>query len=361
MAKRFNHLYEQVCDFGNLYKAFKKASKGKRGQPEVVAFELELEPNLIDIQDRLRAGTWRPGPYRSFHVAEPKARLISAAPFADRVVHHALVNIIEPLFEATFIGDSYANRKGKGTHAALDRAQVWMRHYPYALQCDIKQFFPSVDHELLLAVLARKLACQRTLALCGHILAGGAHLHANERVPGYAGDDLFSALRPRGLPLGNLTSQFWANVLLNEMDQFIKRELRVVPYLRYVDDFVLFGSSKPELWAAKAAIVQRLSGLRLSMHPRRSTVLRCEDGLPFLGLRLFPHHRRLKARNPRAFARRLRGWRAAVARGTMAWPQVSQRTAGWVAHAEGANTWRLRCALFGVWMPAAPAGKVARG
>ncbi len=145
MPKRFNHLYDEVTSFENLYVAYRKAARGKRGQAPVATFEFNVEANLCRLQDELVAQTYRPGQYTSFYIRDPKHRLISAAPFRDRVVHHALCNVIEPLFERTFIGDSYANRVGKGTHAALDRAQAFSRRYPYVLQCDVEQFFPSID------------------------------------------------------------------------------------------------------------------------------------------------------------------------------------------------------------------------
>ena len=148
MAKVYADLWPQVTDFENLYLAYRKAAKGKRGKAPVASFEFNLEAELCRLQDELIADTYRPGPYHSFYIRDPKHRLISAAPFRDRVVHHALCNVIEPIFERTFIGDSYANRAGKGTHRALDRAQEFARRYHYVLQCDIEQFFPSVDNAI---------------------------------------------------------------------------------------------------------------------------------------------------------------------------------------------------------------------
>ena len=146
--KRYKNLYPAVTSFENLFQAFKAAAKGKRGKPNVASFEFDLEENLVRLQAELRARTYRHGPYRSFTISDPKRRLISAAPFRDRVVHHALVRVIEPIFERSFIADSYANRRGKGTHAALDRCQAFCRRYGYVLQCDLRQFFPSIDHAI---------------------------------------------------------------------------------------------------------------------------------------------------------------------------------------------------------------------
>ena len=347
MARSFDGLYPQITAFANLHLAWRKAARGKRGQSTVAAFEINLEGSLLRLQEDLLGGTYRPGAYRSFYIRDPKHRLISAAPFRDRVVHHALCNVIEPIFERTFIADSYASRLGKGTHAALDRAQGWARHYPYALQCDLRQFFPSVDHAILRAIIARKIADPQTLALVDAILAGGAGILASEYDMVYfASDDLLAVLRPRGLPIGNLTSQFWANVFLNELDQYVKRDIGCHAYLRYVDDFLLFSGNKRELWEWKDAIVAKLAELRLVLHEHESTVYPVAAGIPFLGFRIYPTHRLLKRRNALAFQRRLRCWPRAIARGELQLSDLHQRVRGWIAHARHGDTWGLRRALF---------------
>ena len=200
---------------------------------------MNLADNLIQLQAELREQCWEPGEYYSFYIRDPKRRLVSAAPFRDRVVHHALHNVTEAIFDNTFIGDSYANRKGKGTHAAIKKAQQLMRLYPYVLQCDLKQFFPSVDHSILESLLNRKVIDERVRWLFRKIIRSGENIHHKEyQMVYFTGDDLFAVSRKRGLPIGNLTSQFWANVYLNELDQFVKRELRCKAYVRYVDDCV---------------------------------------------------------------------------------------------------------------------------
>jgi hypothetical protein len=183
--------------------------------------------------------------------------------------------------------------------------------------------------------------------LVDQILNGGAGILKDEyEMVYFPGDDLFAVERPRGLPIGNLTSQFWANVYLNELDQFVKRQLRCPAYLRYVDDFLLFADDKRQLWAWKDAIRGFLTGLRLTIHERESTVYPVVTGIPFLGFRVYPTHRRLKRRNGVAFARRLRLWRKQVARGELAPADLTPRVRGWTAHAAHGNTWRLRRALL---------------
>ncbi len=348
MARRFAELYPRICDFENLWHAYRAAVRGKRAKTEVARFEFHVEERLLDLERALKAKTYRPGAYRSFYIRDPKRRLISAAPFRDRVVHHALCRVIEPVFEATFIDDSCANRVGRGTHAALDRAQDFARRYRYCLQCDVREFFPSIDHAILRGILARKLACEDTLGLCDAILASGAGVLEREYTQVYfPGDDLFAAARPRGLPIGNLTSQFWANCYLNELDQLVKRELRCPAYLRYVDDFLLFADDKPSLWAWRSAIRERLAALRLTLHEASSTVYPVSTGIAFLGFRLYPGHRRLKRRNGVMFGRRLARTARACARGELALKAVWDCYLGWEAHAAHGDTRGLRAALLG--------------
>ena len=330
MAKKYDNLYGELTNFSNLYWAFRKAAKGKRGNAAVAAFEFNLEDHLIQIQGELLVQSYKPGAYYSFYIHDPKHRLISAAPFRDRVVHHALCNVIEPVFERTFIGDSYANRVGKGSHKALDRAQAWAKHYPYVLHCDIRQFFPSIDHALLSAVLERKIADDPSTG---------------------SGQGLLAANRLRGLPIGNLTSQFWANVYLNELDQFIKRKLGTKAYLRYVDDFLLFAKDKKTLWKWKQDIRQFLATLRLTMHARSSTVYPTKTGIPFLGFRLYPTHRRLKRYSGVAFSRRLRTSYRQFSRGELSRDDLDARVQGWIAHAQHGDTWGLRRSVLRAPLP----------
>lgn len=341
-------LYAQICAFENLFLAYRKARRGKRGKPAVAEFELNQEEELLNLRDELRLGTWQPGPYHSFYIHDPKKRLISAAPFLDRVVHHALCNILEPLWERRFIFDSYANRKGKGTHRAILRAQQFARRYRYVLQCDVEQYFPSIDHAILRNALARLVGEADTLNLVDRILASGSGILTEEyTLRWFPGDDLFAALRPRGLPIGNLTSQFWANVYLNSFDHFVKRELHCPAYLRYVDDFLLFGDDKATLWKWKAAVVERLSGLRLTLHEPQ--VYPVATGIPFLGFRLYPTHRRLKSRRGIAFRRRFRRLYLSWVDGEISRTRLDASARSWAAHASWGDTWGLRQAVLGAF------------
>ncbi len=340
-------MYAQLCSWDNLLLAYRKAARGKRGLPPAATFEYRLEDNLIELQQELLEQTYRPGPYASFHIHEPKRRLISAAPFRDRVVHHALCNLIEPLFERSFVGDSYANRTGKGTHRALDRCQQFARRYPHVLQCDVRQFFPSIDHAILRGILARKIEDAQVLWLVDRILASGAGVLSEEYdMAWFPGDDLLAAARPRGLPIGNLTSQFWANCYLNSFDHFVQRELRCPAYLRYVDDFLLFGDDRTQLWEWKTAAIRRLAQLRLIIHEQQAQVRPVGEGIPFLGFVVRPAQRRLKRRKGIAYARRLQQMARQYAAGTLTFEQVTASVQGWVNHARYGNTTGLRQALL---------------
>jgi retron-type reverse transcriptase len=348
MPKKFKHLYPKIYAFDNLYQAFRQARKGgKRKKESVAAFELDLEANLWQLHSELRDQTYRPGSYHNFYIQERKRRLISAAPFRDRVVHHALCNVIQPIFERRFIYDSYACRVGKGTHRAVDRAQAFARRRKYVLQCDVQQFFPSIDHQILRSFLARHIADEQVLGLIDMILESGTGvLSSVYRMQWFPGDDIFAVNRPRGLPIGNLTSQHWANVYLDRLDHFVKEELRCHCYLRYCDDFLLFHDHKAQLWEWRAAIIDFLSTLRLHLHEERAVVFPARTGITWLGYRVFPYYCLLRKDNVKRFRRRLRQMRDDYLAGQIDLDQVQASIQSWIAHASHANTLHLRQRIF---------------
>ena len=228
--RRADGLFERIATFEALCAAARRAVTGKRRTPAPAAFLANLEPEVLRLERELRAGTWRPGGCVSFEIRDPKRRLISAAPFRDRVVHHAVHAVIAPLFERGFIDHTYANRVDKGTHRAVARYERLRNRYRYVLRGDIYRYFPALDHEVLKADLRRRIACRRTLGVLDRIVDASnpqepVHLY-------YPGDDLFTPYeRRRGLPIGNLTSQLFANVYLDRFDHFATEVLRA-PYLR---------------------------------------------------------------------------------------------------------------------------------
>jgi retron-type reverse transcriptase len=339
-------LFDRLTCWENLLAAARQTRRGKRRRTDRARFELERERELLRLQHELRSRTYQPGPYRTFYVAEPKRRLISAAPYRDRVAHHALVNVIGPLFERNFIHDSYANRVGKGTHRAVDRYQEFARRFKYVLPCDVVKFFPSVDHEILKRLLRSRVRDEGVLWLCDQIIDGS---NPQDPVPHYfPGDDLFEPhRRRRGLPIGNMTSQFWANVYLHGLDNFVKRGLRRRGYVRYVDDFVIFGDDREELRQVRARIIWFLARLRLRIHEARAQVRPVHRPTRFLGYRCWPTHRFITKEKIRRFRRYARRLQERYAVGRLSWEDIRVRLAAWNAHAATANGSALRRRVLG--------------
>ncbi|MBD2143798.1 RNA-directed DNA polymerase [Sphaerospermopsis sp. FACHB-1194] len=339
--KRHDNLWSQVTEFENIFTAARQAQKGKRFRDNVLEFNYNLETELTQIKHELETQTYQPGEYHTFHIVEPKKRMISAAPYRDRVVHHALCNIIVPIFERTFIHDSYANRVGFGTHRALRRFTKFARSSRYVLQCDICKYFPSIDHEILKSLVRRKLKCQETLWLIDRIIDNSNEQEAI--VNHFPGDDLFTPLHRRhGLPIGNLTSQFFANIYLNGFDHFVKEDLHAKKYIRYVDDFALFADDWEFLVNARAAIENYLVKLRLKIHPIKSQLFATSKGANFLGFRVLPDRIRVRTENLRRARRRLRQMQQDFVQGKIGEEKIKQSIQSWFAHLEHGDTWKLR-------------------
>jgi RNA-directed DNA polymerase len=333
--KSFKQIYPGVVSFDNLMLAARKATRCKRKTAELLDFFGHFEDEVWALHDRLGDKTWQPGCFRTFTISSPKKRLISAAPFRDRVVHHALINVIGPILERSMLFDSYANRTGKGTHLAIARYQHYLQKYRYVLKCDIRKFFPSVDHLLLKAMLHRTIACKDTRWLIDTVIDNSNP--QDSRPEYFPGDDLFTPLeRRKGLPIGNLTSQVFANYYLNSFDHYVKESLRCKGYVRYVDDFVLFSDSKADLWQMKQQIVDFLESLRLRLNPRATALYPSSEGRRFLGQIVFPSHRLLPSLNVRLFKKKLRFMPAS--------PGIKEQAsiAGWSGHARQADTQKLR-------------------
>lgn len=340
--RRHKNLFEKIISFQNLLKAARLAQRGKRFKTDTARFNFHLERELWQLQAELAEKRYEPGGYYHFTIHEPKERLISAAPYRDRVVHHAIHNILEPIFDPTFIYDSYATRKGKGTHAAIDRFQKFAQIKPYVLKCDIRKYFPSIDCEILLTLIERKVACAETLWLIKTVLEsswkygrGGTSFVASQ-----------PASQKTGIPIGNLTSQFFANVYLNGMDHYIQERLGCRYYLRYMDDFVVFHEDKRFLLSVKEAIKEYLKGLRLLLHEEKCRVYKSSDGVPFLGMVIFPYRRRLKRDNVVRFKRRLKRFQELHKTGQIPWRRIHQSIQSWIGHAFHADSWRLRELIF---------------
>jgi RNA-directed DNA polymerase len=344
-VKTFKNLFDSITTFENLLLAARKAQKGKRFKNSTALFNLNLEKELLCLQRELRYNTYRHGDYHNFYIYDPKMRLISAAPYRDRVVHHALCNVIEPIIDRTFIHDSYACRKGKGTHAAVNRYTAFARRNKYVLKGDIRKYFQSVDHQILMDAVERKIKCQKTLWLIREIIGSRTD---KSHVVYFKTDDLFTPYnKNRAIPIGNLTSQFFANVYLNGLDHYVKGRLGCRYYIRYVDDFVVFDNSKSRLHDVHASIAGYLETMRLALHKRKCRVFRVGDGVSFLGYRIYPTHRLLKKQNVLRMRRKIRKMSQQYACGQISQKDIQQCIQSWIGHAAHADTYRLRERLLG--------------
>lgn len=284
--KRYERLIEQIADPDNIRFAAWKAAKGKRYAAEVLTWFSNLERNVPMLHEQILSGNVAVGAYRYFKVYEPKERQICASAFGEQVLHHALMNICHAYFEQAQIFDSYASRKNKGTYAALDRASGYCRNNRWFLKLDVRKFFETIHHEVLKKQLAKVFKDRTLLEIFSKII------HSYEAHPA------------RGLPIGNLTSQYFANHYLCGLDHFIKERLRIKAYVRYMDDMVLWHADKSELKNAFVAITDFIQNdLRCDLKPE--ALNRSISGLPFLGYHIFPHHIRLLQKSKQRFFRKM--------------------------------------------------------
>lgn len=350
MPIRHTDLFDKIANFRSLRVATRKAILGKRRKSGAAQFMAKLERELLRLERQLLDGTYRPGHYVEILVRDPKERLVSAAPFRDRVVHHALCAVICPLFEPGLIDHTFANRTAKGTHAAIAAYEQYRDRHAHVLRADIFRYFPSIDHAILKSAFRRRISCTRTLGLLDLIVDRS---NAQERVDlHFPGDDLFEPYRRRrGLPIGNLTSQFFANVYLDGFDHWVT-EVLGAPYVRYVDDFALFHDDPAVLADWMLRIEQYLEGRRLKLHPRKTVTQPTTEPAQFLGFVLMADgHRRLPGDNVARFRGRLRGLRDRWQAGAVSEAEIDARIDAWVAHASHADTWRLRQAVLRRWSP----------
>ena len=346
--KRYGNLWDKLVSWDSLLLAARKARRGKRDRDAVQRFEFHLEGELLALQQELKEGAYRPGGFTTHWIMRPKARLISAAPYRDRVVHHALMNVLEPILDRHFHAHSYACRKDKGTHAAADRVQTLLGRYRYFMQFDIRKYFPSIDHQILKAIFRRRVKDRRVLWLMDLVVD-----NSNEQEPMaeyFPGDDLFAPhLRRRGLPIGNLTSQWLANWYLTGLDHYVNSRLGLGGYVRYCDDFILLHDDRDVLKAAAARVRVYLASLRLRLHEGKMQVKPSRLGLTFVGYRLWASHRLVRKANVREFRRRVRWMRQAYAAGVNDWNDIKPRLASWIGHARQADSERLLRRLCREW------------
>lgn len=289
MPKTTNSLWESIISWDNLYAAYLEARKGKRYKNQVLTFTENLEENLITLQNQLIWGTWRPHPFRCFLVKEPKPRQISAPIFSDRVVHHALVRVIEPYFERKFIHRSCACRKNKGTMFTIHEAWklISCRSNTHVLKADIRSYFPSIQHDVLKRIMRRTIRDKKTLSLIDTIID-------------------FSGDSGRGIPIGSLTSQLFANIYLDQLDHYATDELGYGGYIRYMDDFLVTGRTLAQLKRAWIDIDEYLNrSLYISLNSK-TQIIPISHGIDYCGYRIFRHFILPRKRNVKRAKNRLR-------------------------------------------------------
>jgi len=329
--KRIGHLFEKVINFENLLQATRQAASGKKEQIRVAHFLFHLETELLQLQRELAQNIWQPSGFRIFEIREPKQRRISAADFRDRVVHHALCNILEAIFDKRLIFDSYACRRGKGSHQAVKRAQMFCRRYPYYLKCDIRKYFDSVDHTVLKGILRRILKDWQVLNVLDKII--------DHPLPG--------TLPGKGLPIGNLTSQHFANLYLGELDHELKDKQGINLYFRYMDDMLLFAASKKELHSMLGRMEDFLKlYLQLSLKPSATKIAPVTEGISFLGFRIFPGLIRLNSQSLRRFRRGLHQREFVYKSGKINVEDLTTSVQSMIAHMQHGDTLRLRQSLL---------------
>lgn len=330
------NLWSDLCSYENLFLAYKKAKRGKSSKPYAIEFEKNLEENLLILRSELLLHSYTPKILKTFIVRDPKTRKISKSAFRDRVVHHALCNIIEPIFDKQFVYDSYANRLNKGTLKAVQRFDYFKRKASknntktcHVLKADIKHYFETVDCKILIDVIGKSIKDNRVLWLIKKILRN------------------YNIKNGKGMPLGNLTSQFFANVYLNKLDQFVKHKLKAKYYIRYVDDFVILHDNKKILQEYKEAINNYLVfNLSLDLHPNKSKIITLRDGVPLLGYRTFYYYKLLRKSNKRKFERKFNEKLNFYKDGLLVYNDFIQSLQGWFGYVMWANTYKLRMNLI---------------
>ena len=323
--------FEEATSFQGLLAAADRAARGKRHRPEVARFLMDAETHCLALERALRlpaahAHAWRPGPVRRFPIRDPKPRTITEVPFADRVVHHALMVVAEPYLERRAVFDSYACRKGKGQHAALHRAHRFARACDWALKADVASYFASIPHDGLMALVRRCVPDRATCDLLERIVRSPGL----ETAPG------------RGLPIGALTSQHLANLYLSPLDHWLKDDLGLRRYVRYMDDFIVFGdrAALRQLRSVLEEFLGRRLGLALNL--RATRVLPTRDGVPFLGFSIRPGSVRARPATARRFRRRLAALDARYALGDITEEECAARLGSVCAHLSAWDTHALR-------------------
>lgn len=344
IMKRYGNLYSLICSFENLCSAWQKARKASPNNPETLEFGFNLEKNLLDLQNELETGRYRPGRFRRFMINDPKPREICAAPFRDRVVHHAVYNVVEPIFDRSFIHDSFACRKDRGSHSAVERLSGFLENpkNKFCLKCDISKYFFSVNHRILMPLIERKIKDARALALLGEIIKSNDRARLSRKRTGLPIED------GKGMPIGSLTSQLFANVYLAPLDYYAKFELNARYYIRYVDDFIFLSGDLKWLECIREKMRDFLAQkLKLTLHPSKAVIFPSKNGIDFLGFRVFSDRRKIRKSGLARFRKKFKSLRRGYFNGRVPLSEVVGSVASYIGHWRWADSRALRLKIFG--------------
>ena len=325
--KRTGFLLEQITNPENLRIAFWKASRMKVGKKEVITFQKKLEKNLTKLREQLLNVDLDIGHYHYFTIYDPKERIICAASFPERVLHHAIMNVCDPYFEKFQIYDSYATRKNKGTFATVDRAHNFTKRNEFFLKLDVRKYFDSIEHNVLINLLRSKFKDPKLLKIFEQII------------------NSYSTSSNKGLPIGNLTSQYFANYYLAFADHFIKEDLQIKYYVRYMDDMVLWSNHKSELKENLKKIKEYLTEqLDLTLKPQLLNYT--SKGLPFLGYLLFPYNKRLNSRSKKRFIKKSKLYENKLSKEEWSQEEYQKHILPLLDFVKKANTHNFRISIF---------------
>jgi retron-type reverse transcriptase len=328
----WHSLYSEIITLEGVFKAWEEFSKGKKGKFDVALFERNLEDNLFVLYESLINKTYKHGGYKAFYIRDPKIRHIHKACVQDRIVHHLTSKVLERIFEPTFYNHSYSCRKGKGTHKAISTFIKLTRKASknntsplYVLKCDIKKFFASVDHEVLLEILNKSIKDGDFIWLLDEIIT-------SFKTEGVA----------KGMPIGNLTSQLFANIYMNPLDQYMKHKLKIKYYIRYADDFVILSRDKRYLENLIPIVKTFLEDeLKLTLHPNKTEINNYYLGIDFLGYVIFPNFVVPRTKTKRRMFRKIYKQIAVYRRGQQTYESLSQTIQSYLGYLSHANAYHL--------------------
>ena len=334
--KIFKNIFNKIISLENLFSAWEKFKKNKNKKLDVLRFEINLEQNIFQLHYNLKNQTYQHGEYQSFYINDPVQRHIHKAVVRDRVLHHAIYKIIMPIFEPTFISNSFSCRPGKGTHKGVSTVESMLCkescNYTitcFALKGDIKKFFGSVKHKILLKIINKKIKDEKTMWLIKEVI--GSFSTKN-----------IDLLNLYGLPIGNLTSQLFANIYMNEFDQFIKHKLIVKQYVRYTDDFIIISKNKDYLTNLIKLIQEFLkTNLALKLHPKKISIKKISQGVDFLGYILFPYHRLLRTKTKKRIFKKMKQQIFYYHQGHISEKTLNQSLQSYLGTLSHANTYQL--------------------